>query len=42
LPDFFKEMAEVTTTSADIVGRNRLVLKANNCEELMYYTTDDE
>jgi anaerobic dimethyl sulfoxide reductase subunit B (iron-sulfur subunit) len=42
LPDFFKEMAEVTTTSADIVGRNRLVPKANNCEELMYYTTDDE
>ena len=28
--------------SQNIIGRSKLVLKAKNCEELMYYTTDDE
>ncbi len=42
LPDIFADISEVTLDSADIVGRNRLVLKAKNTEELMYHTTDDE
>ncbi len=42
LPDFFSEKSEVTRAPQDIVGRNRLVLKAKSTEELMYYTTDDE
>ncbi len=42
LPDVFQEITDVTGASTDIVGRNKLVLKAKTCEELMYYTTDDE
>jgi anaerobic dimethyl sulfoxide reductase subunit B (iron-sulfur subunit) len=42
LPDVFTETSEVTQASTEIVGRNRLVLKARNSEELMYYTTDNE
>jgi len=42
LPDIFTEISDVTQTPEDIVGRNRLVLKAKNTEELMYYTTDNE
>ncbi len=42
LPDVFRDIAEVTETPREIVGRNRLVLKARNSEELLYYTTDDE
>ena len=42
LPDIFGEKSEVTQAHEDIIGRNRLVLKARNTEELMYYTTDDE
>ena len=41
-PDVFVENSEVTGVSAECVGRNKLVLKAKNSEELMYYTTDDE
>ena len=42
LPDIFTEISEVTQVPEDIVGRNKLVLKAKNTEELMFYTTDDE
>lgn len=42
LPDIFSEAFDVTQAPGDIVGRNRLVLKARNSKELMYYTTDDE
>jgi len=42
LPDVFTEIADVTEAPEDIVGRNKLVLKAKNSEELMYYTTDNE
>jgi anaerobic dimethyl sulfoxide reductase subunit B (iron-sulfur subunit) len=42
LPDIFASESEVTQASADIAGRNRLVLKAKNSEELKYFTTDNE
>jgi len=42
LPDIFAELADVTEAPMDIVGRNKLVLKAKNSEELLYYTTDNE
>jgi len=42
LPDIFCNVADVTEAPTDIVGRNKLVLKARDSEELMYYTTDNE
>jgi anaerobic dimethyl sulfoxide reductase subunit B (iron-sulfur subunit) len=42
LQDVFERISDVTDPPQDIVGRNRLVLKARSSEELMYYTTDDE
>jgi len=42
LPDVFRDIADVTHSPHGIVGRNRLVLKAKNVAELMYYTSDDE
>jgi anaerobic dimethyl sulfoxide reductase subunit B (iron-sulfur subunit) len=42
LPDIFHEITDVTQISEDITGRNRLVLKAKNNEELMFRTMDDE
>ena len=42
LPDIFASDSEVTGAQHGIVGRNRLVLKAKNADELRYYTTDDE
>jgi DMSO reductase iron-sulfur subunit len=42
LPDIFTELSEVTEAPLDIVGRNKLVLKAKDSEELLYYTTDNE
>jgi anaerobic dimethyl sulfoxide reductase subunit B (iron-sulfur subunit) len=36
------DMSEVTRAPGEIVGRNKLVLKAKESAELMYYTTDDE
>lgn len=42
LPDIFESKMEVTEAPREIVGRNKLVLKPKNCEELRYYTTDDE
>ena len=42
LPDIFEEISEITEAAASIVGRNKLVLKAKNSEEVLYYTTDNE
>ncbi|MFC1971611.1 FAD-dependent oxidoreductase, partial [Chloroflexota bacterium] len=42
LPDVFTEISDVTRSHEDITGRNKLVLKARNTEELMFYTVDDE
>jgi len=42
LPDIFDELSDVTEVPMDIIGRNRLILKAKNSEELLYYTTDNE
>ena len=42
LPDIFTSESEVTEAPREIAGRNRLVLKAKNSQELRYYTTDDE
>jgi anaerobic dimethyl sulfoxide reductase subunit B len=42
LPDIFTLESEVTEAPQDIIGRNRLVLKAKNSIELKYYTTDNE
>ena len=42
LPDAFLDISEVTRAPGEIVGRNKLVLKAKTSAELMYYTTDDE
>jgi DMSO reductase iron-sulfur subunit len=42
LPDIFTNITEVTEAPQTIVGRNELVLKAKNNEELLYYTTDNE
>jgi anaerobic dimethyl sulfoxide reductase subunit B len=42
LPDIFAAEQEVTKAPQEIAGRNRLVLKAKNSEELKYYTTDNE
>lgn len=42
LPNVFNSISDITEVSHEIVGRNRLVLKAKNAEELNYYTTDDE
>jgi len=42
LPYVFNTISEVTEAAVDIVGRNELVLKARNCKDLMYFTTDNE
>lgn len=42
LPDVFEKISDVREPHRDIVGRNRLVLKAKDSEEFMYYTTDNE
>lgn len=42
IPDIFPEISDATRPAEGVVGRNRLVLKAKDTEELMYYTTDDE
>ncbi len=42
LPDIFNKETDVTEAPQGIVGRNRLVLKAKDSEELKYYTTDNE
>ena len=42
LPDVFTEMSDMTNVPQGIVGRHKLMLKAKNSQELMYYTTDNE
>ncbi len=42
LPDVFTAESDVTKAPQNIVGRNRLMLKAKNSAELQYYTTDNE
>jgi anaerobic dimethyl sulfoxide reductase subunit B len=42
LPDIFSNETEVTAAPEEIAGRNKLVLKPKNSEELKYYTTDNE
>lgn len=42
LPDIFESMTEVTGVPREIVGRNRLVLKPKNSDELIYFTTDND
>jgi anaerobic dimethyl sulfoxide reductase subunit B len=42
LPDVFQNIKDVTGFPPEIIGRPKLVLKARNTEELMFYTTDDE
>jgi anaerobic dimethyl sulfoxide reductase subunit B (iron-sulfur subunit) len=42
LPDVFADLSEVTRAPTDIVGRNKLVLKAKDSAGLMYYTSDNE
>jgi len=41
-PDLFAEVEDITSVPPDTIGRNRLVLKAKNLEEFMYYTSDDD
>ena len=38
----FDNVEDVTGIPSGMVGKNRLVLKAKNRDELMYYTTDDD
>ena len=42
LPDIFENLSDVFEAPTDVVGRNVLVLKPRNSEELLYYTTDNE
>jgi len=42
LPYVFNTISEVIEAPVDIVGRNKLVLKARNCKDFMYFTTDNE
>jgi anaerobic dimethyl sulfoxide reductase subunit B (iron-sulfur subunit) len=42
LPDFFEGIDDVIHIPPGTVGRDRLVIKPRNVEELMYYTTDND
>jgi len=42
LPDVFPDLSAVQRVPGDIIGRNQLVLKPRNSQELMFNTTDDE
>ncbi|MGA3127306.1 MAG: FAD-dependent oxidoreductase [Candidatus Korobacteraceae bacterium] len=42
LPDVFTEISEVTQVTPEIIGRNKLVLKARTSEDRMLNTMDDE
>ena len=42
LPAIFGDITEVIDAPLDIVGRNKLILKAKSRTEQQYYTTDDE
>lgn len=41
-PDIFEKLENLTEIPPDTIGRNKLVLKAKDVEEFMYYTTDDD
>jgi anaerobic dimethyl sulfoxide reductase subunit B (iron-sulfur subunit) len=41
-PDLFADLEEITQVPPKTVGHDRLVLKARNVEEFMYYTTDHD
>jgi anaerobic dimethyl sulfoxide reductase subunit B (iron-sulfur subunit) len=42
LPDVFAKISDVTHVPQEIIGRNKLVLKARRSEDLMLNTMDDE
>ncbi len=42
LPEIFASISDVTNPSEEIIGRNRLVLKAKSVEEMLHHTMDDE
>jgi thioredoxin reductase len=42
LPDVFTDLSDITETPQDIIGRNKLVLKARKSEDLLSFTMDDE
>jgi anaerobic dimethyl sulfoxide reductase subunit B (iron-sulfur subunit) len=42
LPDVFGDINDVIQDPQEIVGRNKLTLKAKTIEEEMYYTVDDD
>ena len=42
VPALFSSLEEFSRISPGIIGRDRLVLKAKNVDEFMYYTTDDD
>lgn len=41
-PDLFHHEEELSTVPEEMVGRNRLVLRSTDVQELMYYTTDED
>ncbi len=41
-PALFRKIEDLTQAPPQTIGRDRLVLKPKNLEELMYYTTDDD
>ena len=42
VPDLLKEVSDLIHIPPGTIGRDRLVLKAKNVEEFMYFTTDDD
>ena len=42
LPDVFEDIADVSKPYAGSSKRSQLVLKPENAEEMLFYTTDDE
>ena len=42
LSDVFENTEDVTDVPESTTGRNKLVLKPKNTDEMMFYTTDDE
>lgn len=41
-PDLFASLGEIREVPPNTIGHDRLVLKARNMEEFMYYTTDHD
>ena len=42
LPDVFEDIKDITEVPQSVYLRNKLVLKPENAEELLTYTTDEE